>query len=152
MTVAEPYGENPAVVAAVDTVYESAYDLQRLLLRSELGRRVVEYNQVFADTTAGILDGHPALGPRVVQVMVRAISFGRAMERERVEPGSTPPGLRFSEEDYRFGAEVADEIRNATDDAALLAAIDDLQQQAERFVGLSPAEALTVLFGSADRG
>ena len=150
MTLVEPFGGNPAVEAAVDAVYESAYDVQRLLATSDLGRRVIAYNQAFADAAAGILAEHPDLGPRVVQVLVRAISFGRLMERERLEPGSTSPDRRFSEDDFRFGAEVADEIRNVTGDRDLLAAIDDLQQQVERFVGLSPAEALAVLYGAAD--
>ena len=147
--VARPYGDNPEVVAAVSTVYESVFDVRRLLETSDLGRRVLEYNAVFVEEAGRIIDENPELGRHIFQVLMKAVSFGRAMERERVEPGSTAPGHRFDAEDYRFGAEVADEIRNVTSNEALLSTIDDLQQEAERFVGLSPTEALRVFYGRA---
>jgi hypothetical protein len=133
------------MVAATDVLYESMYDVRGLLELSTLGRRVLEYGKTVSDETARIVAEDPELGARIFQTLMKALSFGRAIDRERIRPGATSSQRRFSEDDYAFGAEVAADVRARTGDPNLIAALDDLSEQAARFVGMSPAEALALL-------
>jgi hypothetical protein len=141
-TLVTPFADRPEMMAAADAMYESMFDVRRLLGTSALGRRVLAYGSDVMDEMARIVAEDPELGSRLFQTGMKAMSFARAMERERLRPGSTAPERRFLHEDYALGASVAEDMRARTKDPALVAALDDLQTEAARFVGLSPAEAL----------
>jgi hypothetical protein len=142
-----PFIEQPAMITAVADTYVTMYDVRDLLRLSDLGQRVLQYGKEVSDETARIAAEDPELGDRIFETLMRALSFARAMDRERLRPGASPYERRFSQDDFDFGVRVADDVRSRTRDGALIAALDDLQDQASRFIGLTPAEALGVLFG-----
>jgi len=140
-----PVADRPEMLAAVDDTYETMYDVRDLLLTSDLGRRVLDYGKSCDAEIARIAADDPDLGSRIFHMGMKAMSFARLIDRERMRPGSTLPQRRFLREDYEFGASVADDVRQRTSNDAVIAAMDDLQQSAAQFVGLSPAEALRLL-------
>jgi hypothetical protein len=146
-----PFEDRPEMLSAVADTYETMYDVRDLLATSDLGRRVLDYGKVVSDETNRIAQEDPDLSARIFDTMMRALSFARAMDRERRSPGTAPFERRFSEADFVFGERVAEDVRRRTSDETLIAALSDLRDQAARFVGLTPTEALAV-FSDAPTG
>lgn len=144
-TLITPFEAEPGMLAASDVLLEDMYEVHNLLASSTLGQRVLEYGKTVSEETARIVEEDPELGGRVFQTLMRALSFAKAIDRERLRPGTTSPERRFTEEDYAFGARVAEEVRRRTDDPRLIAALDDLSEQASYFIGMSPADAVAYL-------
>jgi hypothetical protein len=144
-----PFEEQPGMLAASNVLLEDMYDVHNLLATSALGQRVLEYGKTVSEETARIVAEDPELGSRVFQTLMRALSFARAIDRERMRPGTTSPQRRFTDEDYAFGARVAEEVRSRTEDPLLIAALEDLSEQASYFIGMSPADAVAYLEGQS---
>lgn len=144
-----PFEEQPGMLAASNVLLEDMYDVHNLLETSALGQRVLEYGKTVSEETARIVTEDPELGSRVFETLMRALSFARAIDRERMRPGTTSPQRRFTDEDYAFGARVAEEVRSRTEDPLLIAALDDLSEQASYFIGMSPADAVAYLEGQS---
>jgi hypothetical protein len=148
-TLVTPFGEHPDLSVATSDLYQSMDDVAALLARSEMGRRVIAYASEFVGETAALVGDDPELRSRAFRTLMIALGYARAMEREWLRPGSTSPDWRFRDEDFAFGDALAADIQQRTDNPALVAAIDDLREQAARFVGLSAAGSLGVLFGGS---
>lgn len=145
--IARDLGDDPETWSLASGTFHSLRDARDLLSGSEVGQRIITYNSSFTEEAVAIAQADPELSRDMVRAILIAGMFFRAMEREAEGRGAGPgdPPGRFTQELFEWSINVAARVRNATTNADLIAALDDVQEEVRRFVGLLPREALELL-------
>lgn len=136
---------------AAGGTFTALYDLRdELLVRSSLGRQLLDYYREYAQRGLDIVSSEPDLLRETLRVFLVGASFGRAVLREHDGRSIEAIGeRRFTGDAYESGVALLARFRDMAPDGEFDEPIDFLEREIGRFVGLTPREALDALMEGA---
>jgi hypothetical protein len=140
----ENLGADALALLSIGPAFAALNDFRNVILaHTAVGRQMIAYHDRFNQDALLLAKANPDIFRRTLRTCLLTFTFSRAMLRCHFT--GRDDGRHFTQRMFETAVRLINEFESKSGDPELKRALHELEAEVERYVGLTPSEALKVL-------